>query len=56
MPRSKPYGERSVATVPWLPGVSSGNVVPSQASNAALPSPAAVSPYTRGDGDSSYAE
>ena len=39
-----------------LPGVSSGKVVPSQASNAALPSAAADSPYTRGEGDSSNAE
>ena len=51
-----PYGDRSVATVPSLPGVSSGNGRSSSASNAALPSAAADSPYTRGDGDSSKAE
>ena len=53
--RSKPYGDRSVATYPCEPGVSSGKAEPSHASNAALPSAAAVSPYTRGDGDSSKA-
>ena len=39
-----PYGDRSVATVPSLPGVDSGKSLSSQASNAALPSAAAVSP------------
>ena len=51
-----PNGDRSVATVPSAPGVVSGKSPSSHASYAALPSAAAVSPYTRGDGDSSKAE
>ena len=51
--RSKPNGDCSVATVAVAaPGWSEREVAPRYASKAALPSAAAVSPYTRGLGDS----
>ena len=55
-PSSNPYGDRSVATVPSAPGISSANGRSSSASNAAFPLAAASAPYTRGEGDSSNAE